>query len=135
MDWKNEVVVITGGKGGLGSVLAEILGMRGVGIAVLDVSVTKEEEKVKDGIVNYYKCDVGNIEEVERIWARVIHHVCFLSIRVKSSQAEEVLPPRAYLIPLFNSLAHQQSSSTTQPSPPPLPSSPNPHPTSPGSSP
>ena len=84
VDWKNELVVITGGKGGLGGVLAEILGMKGVDVAVLDVNVTKAEEE--EGIspeaadlmgngIRYWRCDVGNVQSVEGTWKKVVESV------------------------------------------------------------
>ena len=69
MKWEDEVVVITGGNGGLGGCLAEILGMRGVGVAVLDV-VGGEKGDEGSG-VRYWKCDVGSYEEVERVLEEV----------------------------------------------------------------
>lgn len=84
MQWEKEVVVITGGKRGLGGVLAEVLGLRGVSVAVLDLDVTGEEEgegggqgRKGDG-VRYWRCDVGNLEEVERVWEKVVKDVGFL---------------------------------------------------------
>lgn len=77
-----EVVVITGGKSGLGGVLAEILAMRGVEVAVLDVAVTeKEEEEREEGSgdekgMRLYKCDVGDAQALERVWGRVVKEVC-----------------------------------------------------------
>lgn len=76
-----EVVVITGGKGGLGSVLAEILAMRGVAVAVLDVAVTEmkegeeEEGSEEDTGTRLYKCDVGDVQELEKVWGRVVSEV------------------------------------------------------------
>ena len=86
-----EVVVITGGKSGLGGVLAEILAMRGVEVAVLDVAVTEEEEEEREegsGTekgMRLYKCDVGDAQALERVWGRVVKEVCtFLSVPVHS---------------------------------------------------
>lgn len=69
MDLAEEVVVITGGGGGLGALIAEVYGMRGVSVAVLDV---KELEGGKEALeeekgIKWYRCDVGNSEEVERV--------------------------------------------------------------------
>lgn len=65
VDWNEEVVVITGGASGLGKILAEIYGMRGASVAVLDVS---EPEKESEGLagVQYYVCDVGDAAAVEK---------------------------------------------------------------------
>lgn len=84
--WADEVVVITGGVGGLGGCLAEVFALRGVGVAVLDVEVAPRwaqaeglakgpaDGEEKEG-VRYYYCDVGDYEQVERMWARVMKDV------------------------------------------------------------
>ncbi|KAH0605889.1 uncharacterized protein H6S33_004346 [Morchella sextelata] len=61
-DWTEEVVVITGGSSGLGLLIAETYGMRGVSVAVLDV---REPEGGEARNVAYYKCDVGDRKQVE----------------------------------------------------------------------
>ena len=78
--------MITGGVGGLGGCLAEIFALRGVGVAVLDIEVPPTWAKAeglpkgpadgeeKEG-VRYYYCDVGNYEEVERVWDTVVRAV------------------------------------------------------------
>jgi hypothetical protein len=66
LDWEREVVVITGGASGLGKVIAEMYGMRGVSVAVLDVRVPDGEESEALESVRFYKCDVGSLEEVQR---------------------------------------------------------------------
>lgn len=81
IDWKSEVVVITGGAGGLGRSLAEIFASRGVPVAVLDV---KGEEEEKRGVweemgVRWYFCDVGDRGMVERVAARIGEEVCDFS--------------------------------------------------------
>lgn len=75
VDLSDEVVVITGGRSGLGRCIAEVYGMKGVRVAVLDVSVGEEEEKTgaeEQSDVRYYRCDVGDRENVERVWRRII---------------------------------------------------------------
>jgi hypothetical protein len=69
LDWEREVVVITGGASGLGKVIAEMYGMRGVSVAALDVRVPEEkgrEESEALECVRFYKCDVSRLEEVQR---------------------------------------------------------------------
>lgn len=93
VEWEDEVVVVTGGMGGLGGCLAEILALRGVAVAVLDVARVPRaraggegdgdgeggEEELVDGEeregVRYYYCDVGDGEQVERVWGRVVKDV------------------------------------------------------------
>lgn len=78
-------MVITGGLGGLGGCVAEILALRGVGVAVLDVWIRRDggegkgEGEVVDGEeregVRYYYCDVGDGDQVEKVWRRVVKDV------------------------------------------------------------
>lgn len=82
IEWGDEVVVVTGGVGGLGGCLAEIFALRGVGVAVLDVEVMPtgaEGEGLADGEekegVRYYCCDVGDYEQVEKTWGRIVEDV------------------------------------------------------------
>jgi NAD(P)-dependent dehydrogenase (short-subunit alcohol dehydrogenase family) len=77
-DSMEEVVIITGGCNGLGRLLAEIFGLRGVGVAVLDVREPeggKEKMEEEEGW-RWYECDVGRWEDVERVRAEVERDVC-----------------------------------------------------------
>lgn len=74
VDWEEEVVVVTGGARGLGGCVAEVLGMRGVGVAVMDLDVGGGRGE-EGGSVRYYQCDVGDREEVERVWGEVVRDV------------------------------------------------------------
>lgn len=79
MDWEEEVVVITGGASGLGKVLAEMYGMRGASVAVLDLRVpAKEEREQSEGLaaVKWVRCDVSQWEEVLRAKEEVEKDVC-----------------------------------------------------------
>ncbi|CAK4032538.1 short-chain dehydrogenase reductase family [Lecanosticta acicola] len=66
MDWDEEVVVITGGASGLGKTMAEMYGMRGASVAIIDIA---KPEKESDGLagVQAYQCDVGDAEALERV--------------------------------------------------------------------
>ncbi|RPA83255.1 NAD(P)-binding protein [Ascobolus immersus RN42] len=66
-DWSEEVVVITGGSSGLGLLMSQIYDMRGVTVAVLDKVPPEGEGRG----VAWYKCDVGNKEEVYKVAQRV----------------------------------------------------------------
>lgn len=61
---EDEVIVITGGASGLGLLIAEVYGMRGASVAVLDV---REMENGEARGVTYYKCDVANKDELARV--------------------------------------------------------------------
>lgn len=61
VDMSEEVIVITGGSSGLGLLIAEVYGMRGASVAVLDV---KEMENGEARGVSYYKCDVSDRKQL-----------------------------------------------------------------------
>ncbi|KAG4431038.1 hypothetical protein IFR05_013476 [Cadophora sp. M221] len=68
VDFLEEVIVITGGASGLGLLIAEVYGMRGATVAVLDV---KDLEAGEAKGVSVYKCDVGDKEEVARVAVKI----------------------------------------------------------------
>ncbi|GAB1313139.1 hypothetical protein MFIFM68171_03349 [Madurella fahalii] len=68
VDLSEEVIVITGGASGLGLLIAEVYGMRGATVAVLDV---EEMENGEARGVTYYKCDVTDKEQVARVAAEI----------------------------------------------------------------
>ncbi|KAI9801500.1 MAG: hypothetical protein M1833_002732 [Piccolia ochrophora] len=69
VDLAKEVIVITGGASGLGALIAEVYGMRGASVAVLDVQGLEEEEIARG--VEFYKCDVGEKAQVEKVAAEI----------------------------------------------------------------
>ncbi|KAL9630986.1 MAG: hypothetical protein Q9164_006133 [Protoblastenia rupestris] len=72
IDWEREVVVITGGLGGLGGCITEIYGLRGVSVAVMDVGVPKElDGQEKEGI-NYYRCDIADPQNMKDVWMKIL---------------------------------------------------------------
>lgn len=64
VDLSEEVIVITGGASGLGLLIAEVYGMRGATVAVLDV---QEMENGEARGVTYYKCDVTDKDQVAQV--------------------------------------------------------------------
>ncbi len=71
VDFEEEVIVITGGASGLGLVIAEMYGMRGASVAVMDVKDVPERENEGIRGVKFYKCDIGKREDVEGVKARI----------------------------------------------------------------
>lgn len=81
IDWQDELVLITGGEGGLGHALADIFALRGVDVAVADVLPatdrrTKEwAEAGNGGGISYYQCDVGDPESVSTLKSQINREV------------------------------------------------------------
>jgi len=97
LDWNNEVVVITGGASGLGKILAEMFGMRGASVAVLDIRIPDKEETETEALesVKYYKCDVGNAEDIERAKVEICRDV-----RLQSQRNQRIALPTIFSITL-----------------------------------
>ncbi|KAJ4261489.1 hypothetical protein NW762_006914 [Fusarium torreyae] len=64
VDLSEEVIVITGGASGIGLLVAEVYGMRGATVAVLDVN---DMENTEARGVTYYKCDVGDKDQIAKV--------------------------------------------------------------------
>lgn len=64
VDLSDEVIVITGGASGLGLLIAEVYGMRGASVAVLDI---KEMSNGEARGVSFYKCDVTDRAQVAKV--------------------------------------------------------------------
>jgi len=120
-------VVVVGGKGGLGGCIAEVYGMKGVRTVVLDVAVSKDEEGKDEegGGVRYYRCDVGDRQQVEEVWARVKTNVgtptvlinCAAVVGAKRFVDLSMDEVERYVLPRFSSiLRHLQLPSHVSPS-------------------
>ncbi|KAI1867135.1 uncharacterized protein JN550_007187 [Neoarthrinium moseri] len=68
VDLSEEVIVITGGASGLGLLIAEVYGMRGATVAVLDKA---ELESTDARGITYYKCDVSDKAQIARVAAEI----------------------------------------------------------------
>lgn len=73
---EDEVIVITGGASGLGLLVAEVYGMRGASVAVLDV---REMENGEARGVTYYKCDVTDKDQLARVSRQIEEDVSIVS--------------------------------------------------------
>lgn len=73
VDLSDEVIVVTGGASGLGLLIAEVYGMRGATVAVLDVR--KLESGEARGVTSYL-CDVSDKAQVVKVAAQIEKEVC-----------------------------------------------------------
>ncbi|KAL1986218.1 hypothetical protein VTN96DRAFT_6733 [Rasamsonia emersonii] len=72
VDLSNEVIVVTGGGSGLGQLIAQIYGMRGASVAVLDIKEVGEVEGWDElSGVEYYQCDVSDRRALELTARRI----------------------------------------------------------------
>ncbi|KAK8130297.1 short chain dehydrogenase [Apiospora kogelbergensis] len=68
VDLSEDVIVITGGASGLGLLIAEVYGMRGATVAVLD----KADLEATDARgITYYKCDVSDKAQIAKVAADI----------------------------------------------------------------
>ena len=109
------MVVITGGASGLGLLIAEVYGMRGVTVAVLDV---REPEGGEARNVEFYKCDVGDRKQVEAVAKDIerdlgtptvlINNAAIVNgkkiLDLSAEEIETYVPPPSYPLP-FQKLA------------------------------
>lgn len=68
VDLGEEVIVVTGGASGLGLLLAEVYGMRGATVAVLDKA---DLESTDARGITHYKCDVSDRAQIASVAAEI----------------------------------------------------------------
>ncbi|CAD0087655.1 unnamed protein product [Aureobasidium vineae] len=69
--WSEQTAVITGGAGGLGWLIAQILERKGATVVVWDIKPPQGYSEDAEEGVKWYKVDVGQAEQVENAYARV----------------------------------------------------------------
>ncbi|KAK9462135.1 NAD(P)-binding protein [Lipomyces oligophaga] len=69
LDRNLDVVAVTGGASGLGNDICKLLALKKIKVAALDIVVPSPSKKIVG--VSYYRCDVGNNEEVIRTLGNV----------------------------------------------------------------
>lgn len=74
VDLSEEVIVVTGGASGLGLLVAEVYGMRGASVAVVDV---REMENGEARGVSFYRCDVSDKEALAKVARQIEEEVSF----------------------------------------------------------
>jgi NAD(P)-dependent dehydrogenase (short-subunit alcohol dehydrogenase family) len=67
-DWKKEVVVVTGGAGGIGGKIVLLLAERGIKVVVLDVIDMTYSAPAN---VRHYKCDITSVETIAKVAAQI----------------------------------------------------------------
>jgi hypothetical protein len=72
VDLSEEVIVVTGGASGLGLLIAEVYGLRGASVAVLDIN---EMETSEARGVTFYKCDVSDRTRLAEVARQIEHDV------------------------------------------------------------
>ncbi|KAB8249241.1 hypothetical protein BDV35DRAFT_390327 [Aspergillus flavus] len=68
-DWKKELVVVTGGSGGIGGGVAQRLATMGARVVVLDI-IPLSYEPGNDRII-YYRCDLSDEKEIAAICEKI----------------------------------------------------------------
>lgn len=78
VDPAREVVLVTGGASGLGLLIAQMYGMKGASVAVLDIrNVAEDEVEEVFGVgVRFFRGDVGDRRVLEGVKGRIVEEVC-----------------------------------------------------------
>ncbi|KAK6825269.1 hypothetical protein PG987_012763 [Apiospora arundinis] len=89
VDLSEDVIVVTGGASGLGLLIAEVYGMRGATVAVLD----KADLEATDARgITYYKCDVSDKAQIAKAAADIERDLGLPTILINN--AAEVIGKR-----------------------------------------
>ncbi|RSL59397.1 hypothetical protein CEP54_007283 [Fusarium duplospermum] len=71
-DWKKEIILVTGGSGGIGGATVQQLARRGTHIVVVDVLPLTYKAPSN---VHYYKCDLTNYEQLQVVAGKIRQEV------------------------------------------------------------
>lgn len=63
-DWNREVIILTGGSGGIGRRIAQLFGDRGIKVAILDISPPAD---TLPNSVRYFECDITSPEKIKQV--------------------------------------------------------------------
>jgi short-subunit dehydrogenase len=97
IDFKDKVVVITGGSRGLGLVLARRLAKENAKLVLLarnteELEAAEEQLKNQDAIVRTFECDVTIQKEVEDTLAKIIEEMGAIDILINNAGVIQVGP-------------------------------------------
>lgn len=67
-DWSKEIVLITGGAGGIGGHIVQLLSERGITVVVLDIQPLTYTASSK---VHYFKCDITSPKTIAAVAAQI----------------------------------------------------------------
>lgn len=81
-DWKDEVVLITGGCSGIGEQIARNFAERGIKVAVLDIVAPKV---AMPSHVHFYKCDITSPDAIHNTARRIRENVGSPSILINNA--------------------------------------------------
>ncbi|KAF7115350.1 hypothetical protein CNMCM5793_002166 [Aspergillus hiratsukae] len=70
-DWNCEVVVLTGGSNGIGRQIAQLLGDRGIKVAILDIHPPQEDPSRLPPTVRFHKCDITSPSAIAAVAADI----------------------------------------------------------------
>ncbi|KAH7265540.1 uncharacterized protein BKA55DRAFT_559169 [Fusarium redolens] len=71
-DWDKEIVLVTGGSGGIGGETVQQLAEKGIRVVVLDVLALTYKAPSN---VYYYKCDLTNYEQLQEVAGKIRRQV------------------------------------------------------------
>ncbi|KAL4792877.1 hypothetical protein BDV19DRAFT_240818 [Aspergillus venezuelensis] len=69
-DWNREVVVLTGGSNGIGKQIANLLGNKGIKVAILDIAPPQDAAALPS-TVRFHQCDITSPEAIAEAAAAI----------------------------------------------------------------
>ncbi|RZJ33799.1 MAG: SDR family oxidoreductase [Flavobacterium sp.] len=90
-DFKDKVVLVTGGAGGIGKAIAKKFGSRGGRIALIDINDEKLHEAVKDitdetgAETTPYVCDISSEDNVKEVFETIIANLKRIDVVVNNA--------------------------------------------------
>ncbi|GAD98389.1 short chain dehydrogenase/reductase family protein [Paecilomyces variotii No. 5] len=82
-DWRKEIVVVTGGSGGIGGSLVQLLAKDGVCTVVLDI--IKPTYSTDTLPVTYYRCDLSDPTDIRKVCERIRKEVGHPTVLVNNA--------------------------------------------------
>lgn len=82
-DATKDVVVVTGGSSGLGKAIASKFAEKDTKVVILDIDVPQESERIPSA--NYFRCDVGDIGDVQSCYSLIVESVGVPTVLVNNA--------------------------------------------------
>ncbi|HBY20136.1 MAG TPA: short-chain dehydrogenase, partial [Clostridiales bacterium] len=80
-----KTAIVTGGSNGLGEAIVQLFAQEGANVAIMDIAEPKEVPEGSKGRAAYFRGDVSNYQDCERVVSEVINSFGELNILVNNA--------------------------------------------------